>query len=202
MVEGLLQIVVLVSGSGSNLQSIIDHIGSGDLDARIAAVISDNPDAYGLDRARQAGIPALALPPGDYPTGDTYDSALTKLVNQYNPQLIVLAGFMKILGAGFVNRFSTRIVNIHPSLLPKHRGLHTHQRAIDAGDTEHGATVHFVTTNLDDGPIIVQASVNIEPGDNAESLQQRVLRQEHIIYPRAIQWIADGTTDFHNPRPL
>ena len=202
MVEGLLQIVVLVSGSGSNLQSIIDHIGSGDLDARIAAVISDNPDAYGLDRARQAGIPALALPPGDYPTGDTYDSALTKLVNQYNPQLIVLAGFMRILGAGFVNRFSTRIVNIHPSLLPKHRGLHTHQKAIDAGDTEHGATVHFVTTNLDDGPIIVQASVNIEPGDNAESLQQRVLRQEHIIYPRAIQWIADGTTDFHNPRPL
>ncbi len=202
MAEGLLQIVVLVSGSGSNLQSIIDHIGSGDLDARIAAVISDNPDAYGLDRARQAGIPALALPPGDYPTGDTYDSALTKLVNQYNPQLIVLAGFMRILGAGFVNRFSTRIVNIHPSLLPKHRGLHTHQKAIDAGDTEHGATVHFVTTNLDDGPIIVQASVNIEPGDNAESLQQRVLRQEHIIYPRAIQWIADGTTDFHNPRPL
>ena len=121
MSENFLNIVVLVSGSGSNLQSIIDHIGSGDLDARIDAVVSDNPDAYGLERARQAAIPARVLLSGDYQTREAYDAALTELVAQYDPQLIVLAGFMRILGEGFVNNFNSRIVNIHPSLLPKYR---------------------------------------------------------------------------------
>jgi phosphoribosylglycinamide formyltransferase-1 len=202
MPEVAFNIVVLVSGSGSNLQSIIDHADSGALDARVAAVISDNPEAYGLVRAKQAGVPALVLCPDDYSSRDAFEIALVDLVTQYRPRLIVLAGFMRILGPQFVNAFNTCIVNIHPSLLPRHRGLNTHQRAIDAGDSEHGATVHFVTAELDHGPVIIQAAVSIDPADNATSLQRKVLREEHVIYPKAIQWIADGTIDFHNPKPL
>jgi phosphoribosylglycinamide formyltransferase-1 len=202
MAESAFNIVVLVSGSGSNLQSIIDHAGSGTLDARVTAVISDNPQAYGLVRAKQAGVPALVLRPEIYSSRDDYEIALVALVAQYQPRLVVLAGFMRILGPEFVNAFKTGIINIHPSLLPRHRGLNTHQRAIDAGDSEHGATVHFVTAELDNGPVIIQTAVPIDSEDDACSLQQKVLRAEHVIYPKAIQWIADGTINFHNPKPL
>lgn len=186
-----LPLVVLISGSGSNLQAIIDRIGRG-LPARIEAVISNQPSAYGLERARLAGIETRVLDHRDYPEREHYDQALGDLVSSFNPKLIILAGFMRILSPGFVRRFQGRMLNIHPSLLPRHRGLHTHQRALDAGDDEHGASVHFVTDELDGGPLILQARVDIEPGDDADALAARVLTREHIIYPRVIEWIAEG----------
>ena len=186
-----LPLVVLISGSGSNLQAIIDRIGQG-LPARIEAVISNQPSAYGLERARLAGIETRVLDHRDYPEREHYDQALGDLVSSFNPKLIILAGFMRILSPGFVRRFQGRMLNIHPSLLPRHRGLHTHQRALDAGDDEHGASVHFVTDELDGGPLILQARVDIEPGDDADALAARVLTREHIIYPRVIEWIAEG----------
>ena len=196
MTDGRLSLVVLISGSGSNLQSIIDNIGSGELDARIAAVISNREDAYGLERAREAGI-ATAVLSHKGRSRREYDTELASLVAEYQPDLVVLAGFMRILSESFIDKFEGRIVNIHPSLLPRHKGLDTHQRVIDAGDTVHGASVHFVTAKLDDGPIILQAEVDVEPGDNASTLQQKVLRQEHVIYPRAIQLIAEGKASFN-----
>ena len=186
-----LPLVVLISGSGSNLQAIIDRIGQG-LPARIEAVISNQPSAFGLERARLAGIETRVLDHRDYPEREHYDQALGDLVSSFNPKLIILAGFMRILSPGFVRRFQGRMLNIHPSLLPRYRGLHTHQRALDAGDDEHGASVHFVTDELDGGPLILQARVDIEPGDDADTLAARVLTREHIIYPRVIEWIAEG----------
>ncbi len=191
MASNRLPVVVLISGSGSNLQAIIDA-AQVDLPVEIRAVISNRADAYGLERARSAGIPARVLSHQEYADRESYDEALMALIDSYQPQLVVLAGFMRILTVNFVRHYEGRLLNIHPSLLPRHRGLHTHQRAIEAGDQEHGATVHFVVPELDAGPLVLQAKVAVEIGDTEERLAQRVLQQEHRIYPQAIGWFAEG----------
>ncbi len=183
-----LPIVILISGSGSNLQAIIDA----DLPVTIRAVISNRADAYGLTRAEAAGIPTAVLNHKSFPDRETYDAALQSLIDSYHPGLLVLAGFMRILSDGFVRHYEGRMINIHPSLLPKYRGLHTHTRAIEAGDKEAGCSVHFVTPELDAGPIIIQAHVPILEDDTPETLAARVLEQEHRIYPEAIRRFAEG----------
>jgi phosphoribosylglycinamide formyltransferase-1 len=188
----MINIVVLLSGSGSNLQAFIDAINAGKLDAKISAVISNKADAYGLQRAQQANIPTAILSHKDFPDRESFDNALIKLIDPYQPDLIILAGFMRILTPGFVKHYLGRLLNIHPSLLPKYPGLHTHQRALDDGETHGGATVHFVTEELDGGPAILQAAVKIEKQDDAAALAARVLIQEHRIYPQAAQWFAEG----------
>lgn len=193
-------IVVLASGSGSNLQSIVEHVNRGYIKADIGAVISDNPDAMVLVRAQTAGIDSVLVRQSDYASRGTWELTLMERVSKYEPALVVLAGFMRILSEPFITRFEKRIMNIHPSLLPAYRGLNTHQRVIDAGDSEHGATVHFVTPKLDDGPIIIQGRVQVRSGDDAEELASRVIKQEHIIYPEAIRQFIDGEISFDNPR--
>ena len=193
-------IVVLASGSGSNLQSIIRHVNLGYIKARIAAVVSDNPDAMALVRAQVAGIDSVLIRQSDYASRDAWELALIEKVSKYKPALVVLAGFMRILSERFIIHFEKRIMNIHPSLLPAYRGLNTHQRVVDAGDSEHGATVHFVTPKLDDGPVIIQSRVQVSSGEDAEGLASRVLEQEHIIYPEAIRQFIEGEISFDNPR--
>jgi len=182
-------ILVIISGSGTNLQAIIDQCQNGTIRGDILAVISNVPDAKGLDRARRATIEALTLDHRDYSSREEYDLALANLIDSFQPDLVVLAGFMRILTSGFVNRYLGRLINIHPSLLPKYQGLHTHQRALEAGDSEHGATVHFVTPELDGGPPIIQGAVPVLPDDSEETLANRVQREiEHHIYPIAVDW--------------
>lgn len=188
----MLRIVVLISGTGSNLQAIIDDIHDDEINASVVAVISNKPQAYGLQRAEQAGIPAVVVESAGSTSREQYDQQLQHTIDQYQPDLIVLAGFMRILSDAFVNHFHGRLINIHPSLLPKYQGLNTHQRVLDAGDTHHGASVHFVTPELDGGPLILQAEVAIHHDDNAATLAQRVHTQEHIIYPLVIKWFAEG----------
>ena len=185
-------VVVLISGSGSNLQALIDSIAKDGNPARIAAVISNRADAYGLERARQAGIATRVLDHKQFDGREAFDAALIEAIDGFAPQLVVLAGFMRILTGDFVRHYEGRLLNIHPSLLPKHKGLHTHQRALEAGDSEHGCSVHFVTEELDGGPLVVQAVVPVESGDTPESLAQRVHSQEHHIYPLAMRWFAEG----------
>ncbi|MFC3939512.1 MULTISPECIES: phosphoribosylglycinamide formyltransferase [Pseudomonas] len=185
-------VVVLLSGTGSNLQALIDDVRTGGNPARIAAVISNRADAYGLQRARDAGIDTRSLDHKAFEGREAFDAALIELIDAFNPQLVVLAGFMRILSADFVRHYQGRLLNIHPSLLPKYKGLHTHQRALDAGDAEHGCSVHFVTEELDGGPLVVQAVVTVESDDSAQSLAQRVHTQEHRIYPLAVRWFAEG----------
>ncbi|WP_286238216.1 phosphoribosylglycinamide formyltransferase [Neptuniibacter halophilus] len=182
------RIVVLISGSGSNLQAIIDAIDAGQINGRIEAVLSNKAEAYGLERARQAGIPALSINHRDFESREQFDQAMIEQIDRYQPDLLVLAGFMRILTADFVRHYQGRMVNIHPSLLPKYKGLNTHQRALDAGDTEHGCTVHFVTEELDGGPLAMQGRVSVSAEDTADSLQQKVHRVEHILYPLAVAW--------------
>lgn len=186
------RIVVLISGNGSNLQAIIDAREAGELDVDISAVISNRPEAYGLQRARQAGIDAACLPHGDFPDRRQFDLALAGLLDGYRPDLVLLAGFMRILTAEFVAKYEGRLLNIHPSLLPLYPGLETHRRAIDAGDTHHGSTVHYVTEELDGGPRIIQGRVPVLPNDDATRLARRVLDVEHRIYPRAVKLITEG----------
>ncbi|WP_193166011.1 phosphoribosylglycinamide formyltransferase [Microbulbifer hainanensis] len=186
------RVVVLISGSGTNLQALIDAAQSDEADFSISAVISNKADAYGLTRAREAGIDAFAVSHRDYPDRETFDGALMEEIDRHQPDLVVLAGFMRILTPEFVRHYGGRLLNIHPSLLPKYQGLHTHQRALDAGDREHGVTVHFVTEELDGGPAIIQAVVPVEPGDTAEQLAARVQVQEHFIYPLAVSWFSQG----------
>jgi phosphoribosylglycinamide formyltransferase-1 len=186
-----LPVVVLVSGSGSNLQAIIDAAGH-DLDVEVRAAISNRRDCLALERARQAGIPCVFVDPKAHADRAAYDAALAEAIDAFRPGLVVLAGFMRILSDAFVRRYQGRLINIHPSLLPKYRGLDTHARCLAAGDREHGATVHFVVPELDAGPTILQARVPVLPGDTAEALAARVLEQEHRIYPVAIDWFAKG----------
>lgn len=186
------RVVVLISGSGSNLQALIDGVTSGDLPIELVTVISNRPGVFGLERAANAGIPTQVLDHKTFADRESFDRALMDKIDSYEPDLIVLAGFMRILTAEFTQHYLGRMLNIHPSLLPKFQGLHTHQRAIDAGDQRHGVTVHFVTAELDGGPAIVQASVPILVGDDASSLAKRVQKQEHIIYPLAVKWFAEG----------
>ena len=191
------KIVVLVSGNGSNLQAIIDACESGQIKANIAAVFSNQESAYGLERARQHGIAAHAisaqdfLTPQNQPDRQAFDSQLMKQIDDYQPDLVILAGYMRILSANFVEHYLGKMLNIHPSLLPKYSGLHTHQRAIEAGDKEHGTSVHFVTEELDGGPVILQAKVPVFEDDDADALAERVLVQEHQIYPLVTQWFVD-----------
>lgn len=187
-----LPIVVLISGRGSNLQSIIDSARDGTLPVDIRAVFSNEPDALGLERARNAGIDSRVLNHRDFETREQFDAALISAIDAFDPGLVVLAGFMRILTPAFVDHFRGRLVNIHPSLLPDFPGLNTHQRALDAGVEEHGVSVHFVTPALDGGPVIAQAKVPVLPGDDADTLAARVLTQEHRLYPEVIKWFAEG----------
>ncbi len=189
---GPLPVVVLISGSGSNLQALIDGALADFLPIVIRAVISNQADALGLERARRAGIVARVLSHRDYADRAAYDLALMALIDGFQPGLVVLAGFMRILTDGFVAHYQGRMLNIHPSLLPRFRGLHTHERALEAGDREHGATVHFVTEELDGGPAVLQARVPVEAGDDATSLAARVLMKEHRILPQVVRWFAQG----------
>ena len=185
-------VVVLISGSGSNLQALIDSVARGENPARIAAVISNRADAYGLQRAKQAGIATELLDHKQFDGREAFDAALIQAIDAHQPDLVVLAGFMRILTPGFVQHYAGRLLNIHPSLLPRHKGLHTHQRALEAGDSEHGCSVHFVTEELDGGPLVVQAVLPVMADDTAESLASRVHQQEHKIYPLAVRWFAEG----------
>lgn len=185
-------VVVLISGSGSNLQALIDHLQPDASPARIRAVISNRADAYGLERAKNAHIDTRVLDHKAYEGREAFDAALMQAIDAFDPHLVVLAGFMRILTPGFVRHYAGRLLNIHPSLLPRHTGLHTHQRALDAGDREHGCSVHFVTEELDGGPLVVQAVIPVQSDDTPQSLAKRVHMQEHRIYPLAVQWFAEG----------
>lgn len=182
-----MNIVVLISGSGTNLQAIIDTVEQGKIDGRITAVVSNRPGAKGLLRAREHGIETLVLDHREYGTRDAFDADLLQAIERYQPDLVVLAGFMRILTNHFVEHFSGRMLNIHPSLLPKFKGLNTHQRALDAGELEHGCSVHFVSNELDSGAVIGQAKVPVELNDTAITLSQKVQQQEHYLYPACIQ---------------
>ncbi|WP_217476878.1 phosphoribosylglycinamide formyltransferase [Stutzerimonas stutzeri] len=184
-------IVVLISGSGSNLQALIDSIEAGN-PARICAVVSNRAEAFGLQRAQAAGIPTHVVRHKDYADREAFDAALMEIIDAHQPQLVVLAGFMRILTPGFVRHYHGRLLNIHPSLLPKYKGLDTHRRALDAGDREHGCSVHFVTEELDGGPVAIQAAFAVEPDDSIDQLTERVHAAEHVIYPLAVRWFADG----------
>jgi phosphoribosylglycinamide formyltransferase-1 len=186
------RLVVLISGRGSNLQAILDQAASGELPVEVAAVISNRPGVQGLERARQSGVLALELDHKNFADRPAFEAALIELIDRYQPDLVALAGFMRVLTPGFTDHYRGRLFNIHPSLLPKFRGLHTHERAIAAGETEHGASIHFVTAELDGGPVIVQAKVPMLPGDDPDTLAARVLEQEHRLYPLAIRWFAEG----------
>jgi phosphoribosylglycinamide formyltransferase-1 len=192
MTEKSIRVVVLISGSGSNLQALIDGQQAGDLPIEIVSVISNRPDVYGLTRAAQANVPTVLLDHKAFANREEFDQQLMQVIDDYSPDLVVLAGFMRILTPQFTQHYLGRMLNIHPSLLPKFQGLHTHQRALDAQETRHGVTVHFVTAELDGGPCAIQASVPIIDGDDASSLAKRVQRQEHIIYPLAVKWFAEG----------
>jgi len=183
---------VLISGSGTNLQAFIDEVAAGQLDLDLSVVLSNQPDAAGLERARKASIEVECVRHQDYPERALFDAALNETLDKYQPELIILAGFMRILTPTFVNHFSGRVLNIHPSLLPKFPGLDTHQRAIDAGEKWHGSTVHFVTEELDGGPAIIQGRVPVMPDDSAAELAARVLAVEHKIYPEAARMFAAG----------
>ncbi len=184
-------VVVLISGSGSNLQALIDSLGA-DNPVRIRAVISNRADAYGLVRAQNAGIPSAVLDHKAFEGREAFDAALIEAIDAHQPDLVVLAGFMRILTAGFVRHYAGRLFNIHPSLLPLYKGMHTHQRVLQAGDAEHGCSVHFVSEELDGGPLVVQAVVPVHPGDTPDSLAERVHGAEHHIYPLAVRWFAEG----------
>lgn len=186
-----LPIVVLISGRGSNLQSIIDAIAGGELPAEIRAVISNRPDAPGLQRSALLGIRTIVIDHACYTNRIAFDAALRATIDAFEPGLLVLAGFMRILSPDFVAHYRGRLLNIHPSLLPEFPGLNTHQRVLDAGKRETGATVHFVTAEVDGGPAILQARVPVLANDDAGSLAKRVLEQEHRILPLAIRWFAD-----------
>jgi phosphoribosylglycinamide formyltransferase 1 len=188
----MLKVVILISGNGSNLQAIIDYIQQQRLAINIEAVISNRADAFGLTRASQANIPNQVLEHQRYATRAEYDQALLDCLTQYQPDLIVLAGFMRILGPPVVNAFYDRIINIHPALLPKFPGLNTYRQALTAGETVHGTTVHFVTETVDAGPIIAQSSFPITPTDTKETLKTRTQTLEHELYPKVIEWYAKG----------
>ncbi|TXI10540.1 MAG: phosphoribosylglycinamide formyltransferase [Polynucleobacter sp.] len=195
-------IVILISGRGSNMEAIVRASQSEAWPARIAAVISNRPGAAGLDFARDHGIPTATLDHKNFPNRDAFDTELVQLIDSFKPDLVVLAGFMRILTGDFVRHYEGRLLNIHPSLLPLFPGLATHEQALEAGVKEHGATVHFVTEALDHGPIVIQASVPVLPDDTADTLAKRVLKQEHIIYPRAVRWFIDNRLSIDQNRVL
>lgn len=186
------KIVVLISGQGSNLQALIDAQQQGRMSGQICAVFSNNAEAYGLERAELAGIAHHALDAKAYADRASFDAALAQAIDQYQPDLLVLAGYMRILSPAFVQHYAGRMLNIHPSLLPKYPGLHTHRQALENGDEEHGTSVHFVTDELDGGPVVLQAKVPVFAEDTEDDITARVQAQEHDIYPLAISWFVDG----------
>lgn len=186
------KIVVLVSGNGSNLQAIIDACQSNQINGKVVAVISNQPNVYSLIRAKQANIPSHVINHKAFISREEFDDKVQQQIDCYQPDLIVLAGYMRILTTDFVQHYAGKMLNIHPSLLPKYPGLHTHRRAIEAGDKEHGTTVHFVTEDLDGGPIILQAKVPIFDNDTEQDVTERVLTQEHRIYPLVVKWFCDN----------
>lgn len=186
------RIAVLISGSGTNLQAIIDAVRDGSIPGTINRVISNRPGAGGLERAARAGIGTEVIDHRIFSSRTDYDRALAERLDTAQPDLIVLAGFMRILGDAFVGRFLGRLINIHPSLLPAYRGLHTHERALEAGEHHHGCSVHYVIPELDAGPVIAQAAVAIQSGETADILARRVQAMEHRLYPEVVRWIAEG----------
>jgi phosphoribosylglycinamide formyltransferase-1 len=189
---------ILISGSGTNLQAFIDAIDGRDLDLEICVVFSNNPDAFGLLRAEQAGIPTSCIQHSDFPDRESFDQAVIAELDRFEPDLLILAGFMRILSKSFVAHFAGRILNIHPALLPLYPGLNTHQRVLDAGDEWHGSTVHFVTDELDAGPIILQGRLTIRQDETADELATRVQAIEHQIYPQAAGWVGSGKVEFRD----
>jgi len=194
----LCRIAVLISGNGSNLQAIIDAIKRHKVPATIACVISDNETAYGLIRAQRENIPTHIIHSKTFSSRELFDRELMSKLQVHTINLVTLGGFMRILGQEFLQTYRDCVLNIHPSLLPKYKGLHTHQRAIDAGEKEHGCSVHFVSNELDAGPIIIQAKVAVQENDDVMSLSERVLEKEHIIYPLAIKWFCEGKITLEN----
>ncbi len=184
-------IVVLISGNGSNLQAIIDACQQKKINGTISAVFSNKADAFGLERAREAGIPTHALAASEFASREAFDRQLMQEIDAYAPDVVVLAGYMRILSPAFVARYSGRLLNIHPSLLPKYPGLHTHRQVLENGDEEHGTSVHFVTDELDGGPVILQAKVPVFEGDDEDEITARVQHQEHAIYPLVVSWFVD-----------
>lgn len=198
----MLAVVILISGRGSNLASLLAATGSGAMSARIVGVISNRPDAKGLQTAKAHGVPTCVLDHRLFAEREQFDAALADAIDAFAPDLIVLAGFMRIFGDVFVRRYAGRLINIHPSLLPAFPGLHTHRRALADGVRIHGCTVHFVTPDLDRGPIIVQAAVPVLDQDDEDTLAARVLAQEHQVYPLAVRWFAEGRLQLHEGRVL
>ena len=196
----LLTLAVLISGSGSNLQSIINAVENRLLEAKIVTVVSNDEDAYGLERARKAGINATVIDHRQFADRQEHEQVMAEHIDHYCPDLIILAGYMRILSPWFVNRFPDKILNIHPSLLPKYKGTNTHQRVLEAGEVEHGASVHLVTDELDGGPVVVQAKITVHPDDDVESLRNRVLEREHVIYPEAIRMFSLGKVRAHQSK--
>ncbi|AMR79681.1 phosphoribosylglycinamide formyltransferase [Cupriavidus nantongensis] len=192
------KIVILISGRGSNMEAIVRACADGGWPARVAAVLSNRPDAAGLQFARQQGIETGVVDHRRYPDRAAFDAALAEAIDAHAPDLVVLAGFMRILTPGFVDRYAGRLLNIHPSLLPCFPGLNTHQQALDAGVKLHGATVHFVTPELDHGPIVIQAALDVLPADTPATLAERLLACEHVIYPRAVQWFVEDRLQLQN----
>lgn len=192
MSQSVTRAVILISGSGSNLQAFIDQVDSGDLELDIRLVVSNKAEAYGLERATNANIDTACINHRDYDSRLAFDQALMQCIDQVQPDIIILAGFMRILTPEFVNHYQGRLVNIHPSLLPKYPGVDTHQRAIDAGDQWHGASIHFVVPEVDAGPVILQGRLAINENDTADSLQQRIHKIEHKLYPLAVKWFSQG----------
>ncbi|MCG8673065.1 MAG: phosphoribosylglycinamide formyltransferase [Pseudomonadales bacterium] len=193
--------VVLISGSGTNLQAIINGVESGAIPGRIAAVLSNKTNVKGLERAEEHGIPTIVLDHKAYDSRESFDQAMIDAIDEHNPNLVVLAGFMRILTEEFVNHYAGKLINIHPSLLPKFKGLNTHQRALDEGEAIHGCSVHYVTFELDGGPIIGQRSVAIETNDTADLLAARVQKEEHILYPLACKLIMEGRLSLEKDGP-
>ncbi|AOE50122.1 phosphoribosylglycinamide formyltransferase [Kangiella sediminilitoris] len=196
------RIVALISGSGSNLQALIDAAEMGAINGEIVAVISNNPDVQGLERADKAGIPSLVVDHRKFDDRQAFEAELSKSINHYSPDLIVLAGFMRILNSEFVQPYEGKMLNIHPSLLPKYKGLHTHRRALENGDKEHGVSVHFVTAELDGGPVIAQRKVKVEDSDTEESLQSKVRQKEHQLYPEVVAWFCSKRLQYKNGKAL
>lgn len=194
--------VILISGRGSNLQALLDAIRVVNLPIEIRAVVSNNPEAEGLQRAQAAGVPTETINHRHYTNRAQFDTALMQAIDQHAPRLVILAGFMRILGEEFIRHYAGRLLNVHPSLLPAFKGLNTHARALAAGATQHGASVHFVTNDLDGGPIIIQATVPIRSGDTAETLEARVLHAEHRILPIATRWFVEERLSIQNGHVL
>jgi phosphoribosylglycinamide formyltransferase-1 len=188
----LSSVVVLISGRGSNMQALLDA------GIPVAAVLSNVPGAAGLAIAAQRGVPTAVVPHKDFASRESFEDALAAKIDEYSPRLVALAGFMRVLAAGFVGRYRDRMLNVHPSLLPAFPGLNTHERALAEGVKLHGCSVHFVTADLDHGPIVAQAAIPVRREDTGESLARRVLKQEHVIYPRAVQWFLDGKLVIRN----